>query len=100
MVRRTSLVAAVAAALLLVPLRASERTALDEYVAKPDSHFSWKLVSSQKTEGGTYYVLEMISQQWLTEKEVNKPIWRHWVSVIKPDVVDSKTGLLFISGGG
>src|SRR5688572_24296094 len=77
----------------------ANRTALDEYVAKPDSNYSFKLVSTLPGEGGTAYVLEMISQQWLTEKEVDKPIWKHWVTIIKPDKVTSGTALLFIAGG-
>ena len=80
-------------------VRAANRTALDEYVAKPDSNYSFKLVNTLPGEGGTAYVLEMISQQWLTEKEVDKPIWKHWVTIIKPDKVTSDTALLFIAGG-
>lgn len=79
---------------------ASDRTALDEYIAKPDSHYSYKLVNTVKGEGGTAYVLEMTSQQWLTGKEVDKPVWKHWLTIIKPDEVTSRTGLLFIGGGG
>jgi PhoPQ-activated pathogenicity-related protein len=78
---------------------ASERTALDEYIAKPDSNYSFKLVKTMPGEGGTAYVLEMTSQQWLTEKEVDKPIWKHWLVIIKPDEVTSDTALLFIGGG-
>jgi PhoPQ-activated pathogenicity-related protein len=74
-------------------------TALDQYVAKPDANYSFKLVRTVPGEGATAYVLEMISQQWLTEKEVDKPIWKHWVTVIKPEEVTSDTGLLFITGG-
>src|SRR5688572_26869728 len=87
------------AAALAVNIEAANRTALDEYVAKPDSNYSFKLVKSVPGEGGTAYVLEMVSQQWLTEKEVDKPIWKHWVTIIKPDSVTSDTALLFIGGG-
>lgn len=74
-------------------------TALDEYVAKPDSSYSYKLVKAMPGERGTAYVLEMTSQQWLTEKEVDKPVWKHWLTIIKPEQVESDTGLLFITGG-
>src|SRR5687768_8643530 len=79
--------------------KASDRTALDDYIARPDSHYTYKLVKTTPSEGGTAYVLEMISQKWLTEKEVDKPIWKHWLTIIKPDEVTSDTGLLFITGG-
>jgi PhoPQ-activated pathogenicity-related protein len=85
--------------LTAIPARAGSRTALDDYIAKPDSHFSFKLVRTLPGEGGTAYVLEMVSQQWLTEKEVDKPIWKHWVTIIKPENVASDTALLFITGG-
>jgi PhoPQ-activated pathogenicity-related protein len=88
-----------AVALAGMSVNAGTRTALDEYIAKPDSNYSFKLVKTLPGEGGTVYVLEMISQQWLTEKEVDKPIWKHWVSIIKPDNVASETALLFIGGG-
>ena len=41
----------------------------------------------------------MTSQQWLTGAEVNEPVWRHWLTVIRPPVVSSDTALLFITGG-
>ena len=78
---------------------ASERTALDEYIARPDSNYSYKLVQTVPGPDGKAYILEMTSQQWLTEKEVNKPIWKHWLTIIKPDDVQSDTALLFITGG-
>src|SRR5436190_12895598 len=81
------------------PLLASEQTALDRYVATPDSHYGYKLVRESRGEGYTAYVLDMTSQQWLTEKEVDKPIWKHWVTIIKPEEISSDTGLLFITGG-
>jgi PhoPQ-activated pathogenicity-related protein len=85
---------------LLIGSRASDnQTALDRYVAKPDPEYSYKLVHTLPGDGGTAYVLEMTSQKWLTEQEVDKPIWKHWVTIIKPDQVNSKTGLLFITGG-
>jgi PhoPQ-activated pathogenicity-related protein len=74
-------------------------TALDRYVAAPDPNFKWELAKTIPGEGYTAYVLKMVSQQWLTEKEVDHPIWWHWLTVIRPAVVDSDKGLLFISGG-
>jgi PhoPQ-activated pathogenicity-related protein len=75
------------------------QTALDRYVAAPDSHYSWKLVDT--VDGGAFraYVLELTSQQYLTEKEVDRPIWKHWLTVIRPPHVNSSTGFLFITGG-
>ena len=41
----------------------------------------------------------MTSQRWLTEQEVERPLWTHWLVVVRPPQVKSDVGLLFISGG-
>jgi len=76
-----------------------ERTPLDEYVAKPDPSFSFKLVKTIKGKGYTAYVLDMVSQHWLTRKEVDRPEWRHWLTIVKPDKVQTSIGFLLIGGG-
>src|SRR5689334_19581973 len=76
-----------------------ELTALDKYVAAPDSHYSYKVVKTVKGEGYTGYIVDMVSQQYLTEKEVDKPIWQHWLKIIKPDNLKHSTALLYIGGG-
>ncbi len=83
------------------PLRtqASPPTALDRYVAAKDDHFAWKVISQTPVAGGTFTVIELTSQQWLTEKEVDKPVWKHWLKVITPDKVENPVGLLMIGGG-
>jgi PhoPQ-activated pathogenicity-related protein len=77
----------------------SERTALDDYVARPDTNYSYHLVTNFPGKGQTTYVLEMTSQAWLTTNEVDRPLWKHWVLVVKPDEVKSSKSLLFINGG-
>ena len=77
----------------------TERTALDRYVAAPDTNYSFKLVSTVPGEGATTYVLELTSQAWLTTNEVNQPIWKHWLTIVRPTKVKGTTGLLFIGGG-
>jgi len=76
-----------------------QRTALDEYVAQPDTNYSFHLVSSQPGKGYTTFVLEMTSQKWLTTNEVDRPLWKHWMILVKPDTIASTKSLLFISGG-
>ncbi len=44
-------------------------------------------------------MIDLISQAWLTTNEVNRPLWQHWLTLVKPDKVSSSTGLLFIGGG-
>jgi PhoPQ-activated pathogenicity-related protein len=74
-------------------------TALDRYIAKPDSHYEYHLVKKEEGDGFTANVLEMTSQQWLTTNEVNRTLWKHWVTIIVPKGAKGGTGLLFITGG-
>lgn len=74
-------------------------TALDRYVAKPDPSYSWKIAMRTNIQGADIAVIDMTSQTWLTTNEVNNPVWRHWVTVVRPPQTDHKTALLFITGG-
>jgi PhoPQ-activated pathogenicity-related protein len=78
---------------------AQTQTALDRYVAAPDPHYRYQLVSTTPGDGYTGYVLAMTSQQWRSAQEVDHPVWRHWVTIVRPDHVAARTGLLLISGG-
>ena len=102
---------AVAAAVVSIPLamRAAPQqpsahahaaqTALDRYVATPDASFAWKVLRDLPAEGVTATLLEMTSQRWLTEQEVERPLWTHWLTVIRPAKVTSDVALLYITGG-
>ncbi len=74
-------------------------TALDRYVATPDSAYSWKTVSITDVPGGKAAAIDMTSQSWLTTNEVNRTVWRHWLVIVRPAVIESTTALLFIGGG-
>lgn len=83
-----------------LPEGQDRRTALDDYVAKPDTNYSFRLVASVAGKGQTTHILEMTSQAWLTTNEVDRPVWKHWMTIIKPDEVATAKSLLFIGGGG
>ena len=76
-----------------------ELTALDKYVAAADPNYSFHLVTSIPGNGLTTFILEMTSQAWLTTNEVDRPLWKHWLTIVKPDHVTSSKSLLFIGGG-
>src|SRR2546430_16862290 len=76
-----------------------ERTALDRYVHAPDTNYSFRLASTVKGDGYTTYMVDLISQAWLTTNEVARPLWQHWLTIVKPDKVSSSIGLLYINGG-
>ncbi len=81
------------------PARRVTETALDRYVNAADSSYGYSLIETRPGEGHTAYVLEVISQTWLTDKEVDKPAWRHWLTIIKPETVAHGTGFVFVTGG-
>ena len=76
-----------------------ERTALDRYVHAPDTNYSFRLRARSRAMVTRLTMIDMISQSWLTTNEVNRPLWQHWLTLVKPDKVSSSTALLFISGG-
>jgi PhoPQ-activated pathogenicity-related protein len=80
-------------------LAQSERTALDDYVSRPDTNFNYHVVSTIPGQGQTTFILEMTSQSWLTTNEVDRPLWKHWLLIVKPESITSTKSLLFISGG-
>jgi PhoPQ-activated pathogenicity-related protein len=84
---------------LLVAQSSRNETALDRYVRQPDPAFQFQPVSQLKTQDVTVQVLELTSQRFLTEKEIDRPLWKHWLSIYRPDRVEFSTALLIITGG-
>ena len=75
------------------------KTALDEYVAKPDPTYEWKVVKTIPGDGVTTFVVDLKSQSWRKIPDVDRAVWQHWLVVVKPDVVKHPTAFLFIGGG-
>jgi PhoPQ-activated pathogenicity-related protein len=75
-------------------------TALDHYITKPDPSYRWQVVQRQDLPQGTLWVVDLVSQTWLTEAEVNRTEWRHWLTIFRPRDCRSETAMLFIAGGG
>jgi PhoPQ-activated pathogenicity-related protein len=73
-------------------------TALDRYVAAADASYRFDIVGTLPAEGATVTLLDLTSQQWLTPAEIDEPMWRHWLTVIRPPTVTGDTALLFIAG--
>ncbi len=84
---------------LAVPAFSADETALDRYVAKPDPSYGWTLANTITGDGWTGYVLDLTSQTWRTKAEVDRPEWKHWLTIVKPDGATSNTALLYIGGG-
>lgn len=76
-----------------------DSTALDRYVAAPDS--SYRIVSATRLPlpGFTVLLADLTSQRWLEPSEVDRNEWRHWLTIAYPDPVRFRTAILLINGG-
>jgi PhoPQ-activated pathogenicity-related protein len=74
---------------------------LDTFVQSCDPEFAYELVTSMTVPnvGLNAYVLELTSGIWRNPDEVDRTLWKHFVSVLVPPIVVGNTGLLVISGG-
>lgn len=96
--RRALSAAAIAALTLFIGVSALA-TPLDDYVAAPDPAFKYtKLVSEEKSDCTTS-VYHLVSQSWLDETKVDRPLWEHTVLVTVPKEVAYTTSMMFIGGG-
>ncbi|MBX3415719.1 MAG: PhoPQ-activated pathogenicity-related family protein [Pirellulales bacterium] len=83
-----------------LPPAATEETALDRYLAQPDPVYGWKVARTVEQADHTLYVLELTSQTWRTEKDVDRPVWKHWLSIVVPkELKYPHTAFLYIGGG-
>lgn len=57
------------------------------------------MVKEIRGEGYTSLIVDMISQSWLKPGEVDRTLWQHWMVIVIPDEVTTRTGLLVIGGG-
>src|SRR5436190_1277522 len=57
------------------------QTALDRYVTASDPEYGYQLIQTIPAHGYTTYVLEMTSQSWLSSREVDRPVWKHWMTI-------------------
>ena len=80
-------------------IKPEEKTPLDAYVAKPDPAYKWELKATYPGDGQTTYVLEMTSQTWRSAADVDRPVWTHWMTIVKPDAVKHDKALLYIWQG-
>jgi PhoPQ-activated pathogenicity-related protein len=76
-----------------------EMTALERYVAMPDPSYRYKAIGSLAGEACTVHLLELSSQRWRDGAEVDRPRWKHWLTVLVPHQVATDTALLLIGGG-
>jgi PhoPQ-activated pathogenicity-related protein len=70
------------------------RAGLEEYVARAEPAFAWKLREKQETDQGTIYDLHLVSQTWQNIK------WEHQLQVYQPKGVAPNSKMLLWNTGG
>lgn len=72
---------------------------LDDFLARPDTNYGWRVVRTEQHPEGTYALLDLTSQAWRGPAEVNRPVWHHRLEVYLPKDVAHDLALLDINGG-
>jgi PhoPQ-activated pathogenicity-related protein len=86
-------------ALLLVSPRAALAaddipTELTDYVNAPDKSFTWKLEGTAKSDAGTVYTIDLVSQTWHDIK------WDHKLQIVVPKGAKPQATMLLWNQGG
>jgi PhoPQ-activated pathogenicity-related protein len=82
------------------PPKAGDLTPLDEYVQSPDASYKWEVVKTVEGNRSKTAVIKLTSQAWRGEEDVDRPVWEHWLIVIKPTTLKTDKAFLVVSGGG
>ena len=90
---------AVCAGTLCAAEKLPEKTELDDYITAEDNSYAWKVIKEEPLENGKSIVIDMNSQTWRDESEVDRTLWQHWLTLTVPDEAKSNIGMLFIGGG-
>ncbi len=98
-IRRTLSSLCVLVAFAAANLAFAGETALDRYIAKPDPAYGWTVAKTITGDGWTGWVLDLKSQTWRSKAEVDRPVWQHWLTIVKPAGATANTALLYIGGG-
>jgi PhoPQ-activated pathogenicity-related protein len=72
---------------------------LKAYVETPDEAFRYEIAETVRGDSWTEYRIYLVSGTWLTEAEVDEPVWWHWLTTVVPDEVRETESLMLIGGG-
>ncbi len=81
------------------PPKTADRTPFDAYVQKPDAAYKWAVAKVTEGNPSKAFVIRLTSQSWRGENEVDRPIWEHWLVVVKPEKLKTNKALLMVTGG-
>ncbi len=84
---------------LLPTLACSDSTLLREYFAKEEPAYHWELKERKRSNGYTYYLIDLSSLSWHYPKVGPTPSWHHWLQIVEPDGLERSEAFLMIAGG-
>ena len=85
--------------LTMAALASAQDQRLDRYVSLKDPAYHWTLTRTIPGPGYQTHVLELTSQTWRTVKDVDHPVWKHWLTIVRPNTLRSSKAFLLIGGG-
>ncbi|MGI9430469.1 MAG: PhoPQ-activated protein PqaA family protein [Bythopirellula sp.] len=68
-------------------------------MSRPEPRYQWHIEHTVEHPEFKCHVIKMTSQQWLTTKDVDQPVWRHWMTVTTPVNMRYSTAVLIVDGG-
>ncbi len=73
---------------------------LERYLDNGDASYGYRLINTI-TDDPRYraYVLELTSQQWRSVREVDQPLWKHWITIVEPADVRTDMAAIVVGGG-
>ena len=80
-------------------LAESPTNALDDYIANGDKTYAWQVEKTTESNGLKTVVIKLKSQTWRTEKDVDRPVWEHWLVVTVPAKITTDHAFLLVGGG-
>ncbi|MBL7650441.1 MAG: hypothetical protein JNK74_30195, partial [Candidatus Hydrogenedentes bacterium] len=64
------------------------RADLKSYVASPDASYGYKIVETEEIDGLSVTTIRLTSQTW------QGIVWEHWLTILRPAVVEHPQGAL------
>lgn len=81
------------------PPKSKSETALDRYVYQDDPTYQWEIEKTIEGKLSDTIVIKLISQTWRTKKDLDRPVWKHWLVIVKPKKLKSNKSFLLVGGG-
>ena len=72
---------------------------LKKYVQEQDKAFRYEIKNVVEGDSWKEYVIKMVSQEWLTNEDVDQTEWWHWLTIVIPTRVEESEALMLIGGG-